>query len=261
MSAKPVHVAVEGAIATVTLDNPPLNVVTRAMSHALGEALEAIAADDDIRAVVVTGAGERAFCAGSDITEFKDYMKPGQVIPRKLGPQNVVFDRLDAFPKPTVAALRGLVYGGGLEIAVCCDLLVAEADVRIAHPEIKLGVFPSSGGPLRVTRRIGESRAKELMLLGEPIDAATALAWGLLNRVVPKGQVVATAYRLAATLCERPPLALSLCKQAIDMSFDLPQDEAIRRSLQLSDQAFSSPECKEGVRAFLAKEQPNFRRG
>lgn len=255
-----VHLDIFGAVGVIVLNNPPLNVVTLELTRELDAALDAIAANDSVGALVVTGSGERAFCAGSDITEFADMMQPGQVVPKKLGRQNVVFSKLDNFPKPTVAALKGLVYGGGMEIAACCDLLVAEEGTRFALPEIKLGLFPSSGGPVRVTRRIGEGRAKEMMFLGEPIDAQIALAWGLINRVVAKGEAVTTARALAATLAERPPLALRLCKQAIDMAFDYSQEEVIRRSLPLSDQAFSSAECREGVRAFFAKERPVFRR-
>ena len=166
-----------------------------------------------------------------------------------------------AVNEPTIAALHGLVYGGGMEIAVCCDILVAEENTQLALPKIKLGLFPSSGGPVRVTRRIGEGRAKEMMFLGDPISAQTALTWGLVNRVVGKGEGLAMARSIAVKLAARPPQALSLCKQVIDMSFDLPEEEVIRRSLLLSDVAFSSSECKEGVRAFHAKEQPIFRRG
>jgi enoyl-CoA hydratase len=258
VSEGPVRCTLSGGVATLTLDNPPLNVVFRGLTLALGRILEALAADDTVRALVITGAGNRAFCAGSDIAEFQALMAPGQIVPGKLALQHQVFALLDDFHKPTVAAINGLAFGGGLEIAVCCDLLVADESARFALPEIKLGVFPGSGGPVRVTRRVGEGRAKELMLLGEPIDAATALSWGLINRVVLKGQALAAAQALAATLALRPPLALALCKKAIDLSFDATEDEAIRQALPLSDRAFSSAEAKEGVRAFLAKETPLF---
>ena len=171
----PVRCSVRAGVATITLDNPPLNVVVRGLTVALGRILEALAADASVRAVVVTGAGDCAFCAGSDIAEFQPLLAPGRIVPEKLALQHEVFARLDDFPKPTVAAINGLAYGGGLEIAVCCDLLVADEAARFALPEIKLGVFPGSGGPVRVTRRVGAGRAKELMFLGEPIDAATAL--------------------------------------------------------------------------------------
>lgn len=257
----PVRCSVDGGVATLTLDNPPFNVVFRGLTVALGAHLERLARDASVRAVVVTGAGERAFCAGSDIAEFQPLLAPGRIVPEKLALQHQVFGWLDDFPKPTVAAVNGLAFGGGLEIAVCCDLIVADERARFALPEIKLGVFPGSGGPVRVTRRVGEGRAKELMFLGEPIDAATAQAWGLVNRVVPAGGALAAAQALAATLAQRSPLALSLCKQAIDLSFDATEDEALRRSLPLADRAFGSPGAREGVSAFLAKRSPDFADG
>jgi len=254
----PVRCRMQGGVAVLTLDNPPLNVVFRGLTEALGSALDALARDADVRAVVLTGAGTRAFCAGSDIAEFQPLMQPGRIGPEKLALQQAVFARLDDFPKPTVAAVNGLAFGGGLEIAVCCDLIVSDERARFALPEIKLGVFPGSGGPVRVTRRVGQGRAKEMMFLGEPVDAATALAWGLVDRVVPQGTALDAALALAATLAGRPPLALALCKQAIGFSFDMPRDAAIAAALPLSERVFTSAESREGVRAFLAKEAPDF---
>ena len=258
MNDHPVRCDIAHGIAVLTLDNPPLNVVFRGLTEALDRALARIEADASVRAVVVTGAGDRAFCAGSDIAEFQPLMQPGRIGPEKLELQHRVFARLDDLSRPTIAAVNGLAFGGGLEIAICCDLIVADERARFALPEIKLGVFPGSGAPVRVTRRVGEGRAKEMMFLGEPIDAATALAWGLVNRVAPAGTALAAAMTLAATLALRPPLALALCKQAIDLSFDLPEDSAIAAALPLSERVFTSAESREGVRAFLAKETPRF---
>src|SRR3954451_363337 len=245
--ASPIHCSVNAGIATITLNNPALNVVTRPLTLALGDALDALERDDSVRAVIVTGAGDRAFCAGSDITEFAHDLAPGEIISGKLGRQNEIFSQLDDFPKPTIAAISGLAFGGGLEIAVCCDLIVVEERTRVALPEIKLGVFPGSAGPIRVTRRIGEARAKEMMFLGEPIDARTALDWGLVNRVVPDGESLQAAHELAAVLKMRPRTALKLCKRIIDLSFEVPQQEAIKRSLEASELVFRSAEKVEGV--------------
>jgi enoyl-CoA hydratase len=256
MSADLILCRIEDGVAVLTLDNPPLNLVTLELTRALDRALERLAGDPAVRALVLTGAGERAFCAGSDIREF-----PGvadDVVGRKLAAENRAYARLDDFPKPTIAAIAGLAYGGGLELAVCCDLLVVEANARLALPEIKLGVFPGSGGTVRVTRRIGEGRAKELMYFGEPIDPETALAWGLVNRVVPVGEALITARRMAAALAKGPGKALQLCKRAIDFSHDVSKDEAIERSLALSAEAFASADCQEGVRAFFEKRKPRF---
>lgn len=249
---------IRDGIATVTLNNPPLNLVTLELTRALDQTLDKLARDHAVRVLVLTGAGDRAFCAGSDVSEFPGMMGAGQVVPKKLSKENETYSKLDDFPKPTIAAVSGLAYGGGLELAVCCDLIVAEEHARLCLPEIKLGVFPGSGGTVRVTRRIGEGRAKEMMYFGDPIDAATALAWGLVNRVVPRGHSLRVAREMAAVLAQRPNRALQLCKTAIDLSFDITEDQAVARSLALADQVFSTADCREGVRAFFAKETPRF---
>jgi len=176
-----------------------------------------------------------------------------------MGPENDTYSTLASFPKPTIAALNGLAYGGGLELAVCCDFVVATPGVRLALPEIKLGVFPGSGGTVRVTRRVGEARAKQLMFLGEPVDAETALAWGLVDRVVPDGQALVAAQDLARTLGSQPGRALQLCKQAIRLGLDWGEADAVRQTLPLIEEAFHTRDCHEGVRAFFAKESPTFR--
>jgi enoyl-CoA hydratase/carnithine racemase len=209
--------------------------------------------------MVLTGSGAKAFCAGSDIKEFPGMMTAGTVVPTKLALENEAYSRVDDFPKPTIAALNGLAYGGGLELAVCCDLVVAEAGSQVALPEIKLGVFPGSGGTIRVTRRVGEARAKEMMFFGDPLPVETALAWGIINRVVPKGEAARTALEMARRLAGQPSVALQLCKQSIDMAFDTSEDAGVRATLTLSDKAFASEDCAEGVRAFFAKEPPRFK--
>jgi enoyl-CoA hydratase/carnithine racemase len=253
----PILTAVADGVAVLTLDNPPLNLVTLELTRRLGVELDRLAADTDVRVLVVTGAGDRAFCAGSDVGEFAGVMD--DVVARKLGRENAVYRQLADFPRPTIAALNGLAYGGGLELAVCCDILIAGADVRLALPEVKLGVLPGSGGTVRVPRRVGEGRAKELMFVGDPIDAPTALAWGLVNRVVAPGQALAAALDLARVLAARPGRALALMKEALALARDLPEDQAVTATLALSDQAFRTEDCREGVRAFFAKEPPRFR--
>jgi len=151
---------VQDGVATVTLNNPPLNLVTLDLTRQLRKTLDSLAADPEVRVMILTGAGDRAFCAGSDLTEFPSMMGPGLVVPNKLGPENEAYSKVDDFPKPTIAAVSGLAFGGGLELAVCCDLIVVEEKARLCLPEIKLGVFPGSGGTVRVTRRIGEGRPR-----------------------------------------------------------------------------------------------------
>ena len=259
MANAPVQCSIEDGVALVTLTNPPLNLVTLALTRHLNDLVAKLAADPSVRVMVVTGSGSKAFCAGSDIKEFPSMMAAGAVVPKKLALENEVYSRVDKFPKPTVAALNGLAFGGGLELAVCCDLIVAEAGNQVALPEIKLGVFPGSGGTIRVTRRIGEGRAKEMMFFGDPLPVETAMAWGLINRVVSKGHALKTALEMAHKLAAQPSIALQMCKQSIDMAFDTSEEAGVRASLTLSDKAFSSTDCAEGVRAFFAKEAPCFK--
>jgi enoyl-CoA hydratase len=259
MAAEPVLCTVEAGVALVTLNNLPLNLVTLEMTRELDALVARLATDATVRAMVLTGAGTKAFCAGSDIKEFPEMMAAGAVVPKKLALENQAWSRIDDFPKPTIAALNGLAFGGGLELAVCCDLIVAEAGSMVALPEVKLGVFPGSGGTVRVTRRIGEGRAKEMMFLGDPIPVETALAWGLVNRTVPRGEALNTALEMARKLAEQPAVALQACKQAVDSAFDVTEDAAVEASLQLSERVFTSEDCAEGVRAFFAKQSPRFR--
>lgn len=252
---------VADGVAVVTLANPPLNLVSMALTRELAGTLRRLAADESVAALILTGAGDRAFCAGSDINEFPELIETDTFVDRKLAFENEAFSLIDAFPHPSIAALNGLAFGGGLEMAACCDLIVAEEQARFALPEIKLGAIPGSGGTIRVVRRIGEGRGKELALLGAPIDAATALTWGLVNRVVPKGRALSAARLLASTFARGPRMALTACKRCIDEAFDLPQEQAIARVLERSRDIFRSEDCREGVRAFLAKDRnPNFSR-
>jgi enoyl-CoA hydratase/carnithine racemase len=258
MPAEPVLCAIDDGVAVVTLNNPPLNLVTLALTRELNGLAARLAADAAVRVLVLTGSGSKAFCAGSDIKEFPEMMAAGAVVPNKLALENEAWSRIDDFPKPTIAALNGLAFGGGLELALCCDLVVAEAGGMVALPEIKLGVFPGSGGTVRVTRRIGEARAKEMMFFGAPLPVETALAWGLINRVVAPGDALAAARDMARQLARLPSVALQACKQSVDMAFDRPQEDAIKASLALSERVFTSADCAEGVRAFFAKEPPRF---
>ncbi len=257
MTVRQIHHTVDNGLAVITLDNPPLNVVSLQMTRTLDETLQAIAEDASVRALVLHGAGEKAFCAGSDISEFEQYMAPQAAIEKKLYAENEMYTRLARFPWPTIAAVHGVAYGGGLELAVCCDMIVADAEARFALPETKLGLFPGSGGTVRVTRRIGPARTKEMVMFGEPIDARRALDWGLVNWIADAGGSLALALELGRKLAQGPR-SMRAAKQAIDMAFDLPEQDAIARMLPLIDQAFTTDDCREGVRAFQERRPAKF---
>ncbi|MFI6536034.1 enoyl-CoA hydratase/isomerase family protein [Nonomuraea sp. NPDC050547] len=247
-----------GTCAEIELDNPPMNVVSRELTGQLRAALRAVGDDEDTRVVILHGAGTRAFCAGSDIAEFDELHE--HVAERKLLLEKLVYRQLARLRVPSIAAVEGYALGGGLELALCCDLRIAGDQARLGLPELKLGVLPGSGGTQRLPRIVGPARAKEIILLGEPLDAATALSIGLVNRVVRAGTALAAAREMAATIAARGPLAVQAAKSLIDQAAERPLDDGLALELDASEQIFSTQDAREGARAFLAKRPPAFRR-
>jgi len=249
---------VEDGLVTIMLNTPPLNLISVAMTGALATCLTTLATDPGVRALLVHGAGDKAFCGGSDIREFGRYMHPGAVIRHKLAAENAMYSQLAHFPWPTVAAVQGGAWGGGLELALCCDLIVADPRAVFALPEVRLGVFPGSGGTVRTQRRIGYGRAAQMIFLGDPITADTALSWGLINAVPDEGGALNAATALARRLA-KGPLSQSHAKQALIRADDLPEQQTLGETMRLIDLSFNSEDCREGVAAFRAKRPPEFR--
>lgn len=247
----------EDGVALVRLNNPPLNLVTLEMTRQLGDALAAIAEDPTVRAVVLTGAGERGFCAGSDVREFPALRE--RAVETKLRRENDVWTRLEDLPQPTIAALHGWALGGGFELALCCDLRVMDDDARIGLPEIRLGVFPGSGGPIRLVRLLGQSRAKALVYFGDPVTARDAERLGLVHQVVPSGRAAAAAFDLARRLAAQPAQAIQASKRVMRIADAAPRDTALAFALEQSDRIFRTDDMVEGVAAFLEKRPPRFR--
>jgi enoyl-CoA hydratase/carnithine racemase len=246
----------DGGIAKVVLNNPPLNVVTVRMSERLLETMKGLEGDESVRAVVLTGAGHKAFCAGADIKEFPSVRD--RVVEKKLARENEAFGAIESLSKPVVAAIEGLAFGGGCEIALACDLRLAAEDARFAFPEVKLGVLPGSGGLYRLPELVGPARALELMYLGEPISAGEAKSMGLLNRVVPKGRALEHAIALAREIARRPREAVAAIKQGIRESSGASRAEAVRLTLELSERVFMTDDAVEGYEAFVEKREPRF---
>lgn len=259
MSDQKIRVEITGRVATLFLVNPPMNVVTLELTRQMSAALTRLVADPAIGALVLTGEGDRAFCAGSDIKEFPGLVAQSGIVSRKLAVENATYGQFANFPKATVVAIEGLALGGGLELASGGDIVVVAEDVKLSLPEVKLGGFPGSGGTVRVTRRIGMGRANEMMLLGEMIDAQQALAWGLANRVAPKGGALALARKIAARLADGPAQAIYACKRALRYAMDLPEDQAIAKTLDLSEALSHTGDFTEGVSAFSQKRKAVFR--
>jgi enoyl-CoA hydratase/carnithine racemase len=245
-----------GPITTVRLHNPPLNLVTVELTQALDAALAGIEADPEIRCVVVTGTGERAFCAGSDVKEFESLR--GRVGEGKLLLEKAVYRRLARLPMPTIAAIQADALGGGLELALSCDLRVADERAKLGLPEVRLGVMPGSGGTQRLPRLVGPARAKEMILMGEILAAADAAVIGLVNRLAAPGRAMETAMEMAETIASRGPIAVREAKRAIDMAGDVPMDEGLAAELDASERIFSSRDMLEGAHAFFEKRDPRF---
>jgi enoyl-CoA hydratase len=246
----------EDGVAMLTLHNPPLNLVTLGMTEQLLEALEELEAEDAVRAVVVTGAGDRAFCAGSDVKEFADVRD--RVVEKKLARENEAFGRFESLSKPIVAAIEGLAYGGGCEISMACDLRITGEGAKFALPEVRLGVVPGSGGLFRLPELVGPARAMQLMYLGEPIDAREAERLGLINEVVPDGEALPRALDVARSISRRPKEAVAAIKRGVRESLHSSREESVRLTLELSDHVFKSEDCAEGIRAFFEKREPRF---
>ena len=245
-----------GAVSRIELDNQPLNLVTGAMMESLDAALDELARDHDVRAVVVTGAGTRAFCAGSDVKEFDGLA--GRVAQGKLLYEKYVYRKLAELPVPTIAAIEGDALGGGLELALCCDLRIASARARLGMPEVRLGVIPGSGGTQRLPAVVGPARAKELILVGELISAQRAEQIGLVNAVADEGQALAAATDMAQRIAQRGPVAVREAKHLIERARDLDLDAGLAAELDASDRVFASEDMREGARAFFAKRPPEF---
>jgi enoyl-CoA hydratase len=246
-----------GVVTTIRLNNPPLNLVSLEVTKALGETLARIENDEEVRAVILAGTGDRAFCAGSDVKEFPSLH--GRVAEGKLINENAAYNRLAELPLPTIAAIEGDALGGGLELALCCDLRVASSTALLGLPEVRLGVMPGSGGTQRLPRLIGLARAKELIMLGELIDAETALRFGLVNRVAPQGGAESTARELAERLASRGPVALREAKGVLNTTLDGSLAAGQAEELKASERVFSSEDMLEGAAAFIEKRPAHFR--
>ena len=242
-------------VAEVGLNNGPLNLVTRELLRAFNAGLADIGARPDIRCLIVHGGQGRAFCAGSDIKEFAELRTDASE--RKILFEDMVLRRLAQMPMPTIAALDGPALGGGLEIALACDLRVARPDVALGLTESRLGGLAGNGS-LRLARLIGPGRAKELLFTGETISGEQAMAWGIVNRLATQGAALDVARQLAGTILSRGPLSNRLAKKLVDAALDLPLDAALSMSTVAQQQIFDSADLHEGVDAFFRKRPPEF---
>jgi len=250
-----VHLWTDGAIAEIALANGPLNLVTRDLLRALCNALAAVSNSSGTRCLIVHGGEARAFCAGSDIREFAHLREDASE--QKILFEDMVVRTLARVAIPTIAAIDGPALGGGLELALACDLRVCKSGVALGLTESRLGGLAGSGS-IRLTRLVGPARAKELLFTGDTISTEKALAWGLVNVVVEEGSALEGARRLAATIARRGPLSNRLAKELVDAAQDMPIDAAMSMSTVSQQLIFESSDLHEGVSAFFAKREPDF---
>lgn len=247
---------VEDRVATITLNRPQkLNAVTPEMAEAVVSAVAECNASDAVRCVIVTGAGERSFCAGSDIAGLDAYDTPWNFRNRPD-----YCDAIRKLLKPSIAAVNGYAFGGGLETALSCDVRIASENARFAAPEIKLGWIGGGGMATFLAHAAGPSNAALMILTGDPIDAQKALAWGLVSEVVPLASLLARARELAATITSRAPIAAETAKLNLRAAFSMPQEKAIEYERDLQTICFATQDALEGRAAFKEKRSPDFRR-
>jgi enoyl-CoA hydratase len=240
-------------VALVTIERPEaLNALSFDLLDALAAELARLDADDGCRAIVLTGSGTRAFAAGADIKELAVQTPIGLLVEDRFG----VWERIAATRKPVIAAVRGHALGGGCELAMSCDLIVAGDDATFGQPEINLGVMPGAGGTQRLTRAIGRARAMDLILTGRSIGAEEALGAGLVSRVVPAAETVDAALELARTIASKPPVAVLAAKEAVRLAEELPLSAGIRHERRAFFALFASADQTEGMAAFAEKRPP-----
>jgi len=252
MNYETLQVERDGAVAVVTLSRPKvLNALSAPTLAELGHVIDALGAEAAIRAIILTGAGEKSFVAGADINELA-VQTPTQGKEHAAAGQRV-FDRIETLGKPVIAAVNGFALGGGCELAMACTLRIAADTARFGQPEVNLGLTPGYGGSQRLPRLVGRGRALELLLTGDMIPASRAYEIGLVNRVVPAAELMAEARKLAAALAAKAPIAVRYILEAVHHGAEMPLTEAQHLEATLFGLVASTDDMREGTRAFLEK--------
>ncbi len=257
MKPETIHVERRESVTIVTLNRPEkLNALSRETIAALSAAFKNFESDSELRAVILTGAGDRAFSAGTDISEL---IHVGDDEAEKIAERGQqLCSQIEQSPVPVIAAINGIAAGGGCELALACHLRIATRNARFSLPETKLGIIPGYGGTQRMTRELGRARALELILTSGIINAEDALRLGLVNRVVPSAELSTAAEALAGEIAQLAPLAIRACLKAVVVGTELPLAEGLALEAKLFASLFATEDMREGTRAFLEKRKPNF---
>ncbi len=257
MSYQTIRYELAGGVATITLNRPDvLNAMNNVMRTELLELFAGLRSDEAVRAVVVTGAGERAFCAGADIREFLEPPVPTRFREER---RRLDFRReMDRCPQPIIAAIRGFALGGGLELALACDIRIVAEDAQLGLTEINLAIIPGGGGTQRLPRLVGRGKALEMILTGMRVPASEALRLGLVERVVPVAELLPAAQALAKSIAEKAPIALRYAKEAVVSGLELPLADGLRVENDLATLLRTTEDRVEGARAFVEKRKPKW---
>jgi enoyl-CoA hydratase len=253
-----VRLSVDGAVATITMSRPEaLNALNNKVLHELKDALAQVRANRAVRVVIISGEGN-AFIAGADIKEMQALAaKPAAIRTFTEFGQGILRD-IETLPQPVIAAINGFAIGGGLELALACDIRIASSDARLGFPEVGLGILPGLGGTQRTTRLAGRGVASELVFTGDLIGAEEAARMGLLNRVVAPAQLMETARQLADRIASRAPVAVAKAKASILATQQLPLDEGLAFEMDRASEVMTTPDRVEGMQAFIEKRKPLF---
>ena len=244
-------------IALLTINRPAkLNALNQTVLHELADAFSQLESSPAVRGLILTGAGEKAFVAGADISELAELDALGAASVGLKG--QATMRGLEMSGKPSIAAINGFALGGGLELALCCTLRIASSNARLGLPEVKLGIIPGYGGTQRLPRLVGRARALEMMLTGDPIDAVEAHRIGLVNHVVEQGDLIAFSKKLMLRILANGPVAVRLAMQSVDIGQNCGLEEGLRHEATAFGLAAASEDRSEGTRAFLEKRQARF---
>ncbi|AQQ54716.1 enoyl-CoA hydratase/isomerase family protein [Planococcus lenghuensis] len=251
-----VNLETKDSIAVLTINNPPLNILTDAVLTEFNNAVEEILTDETLRVILLRAMGEKVFIAGADINQFPALTADTGLMLVEKGKK--IFDKLGLANLPVICAVNGSALGAGLELALACDIRIAEEHAKLGLPETGLGILPGYGGTQRLTRLVGSGKAKEMILAGVRLSAQEAYDHGLVERVVPKGQAFDTAKELAQKIAEKGPIAVSYAKRVIDEGYELSLEEGQKLESQLFAELCKTADMQEGVKAFKEKRQPKF---
>ncbi|MEG6523721.1 enoyl-CoA hydratase/isomerase family protein [Desulfotomaculum sp. 1211_IL3151] len=256
MSYETILLNKEDGVAVITLNRPPMNPLNSKVYSELAQAADELQADDSVKAVIITGAGSKAFAAGADVAEMAT-LTPVEVYQFCQGSKTCV-DKIENLGKPVIAAIRGFTFGGGCELTLACDYRLAADNAKFSLPETGLGIIPGNGATQRLPRLIGAAKAKELIFLGDIIDAASAEKIGLVNKVVSIDTLLEEAKAVAKRMAGKPTVAIKMAKEAINTGSNVDIHAGLAFEIQAFVTAFASADAKEGLGAFLEKRKPNY---